>query len=116
MATAKNEVFEICQDENGRWSWIHDTYGKGIGYDSKEAAERAARECIECATQPSIEQCALGEELTKLLNRHSCENNSNTPDFLLARYLLQSLEVYERAVRARDSWYSIAPEPGWSHG
>lgn len=49
-------------------------------------------------------------ELTSLLNRHSVENGSDTPDYILARYLMGCLDTFERAVRQRDSWYqSVKP-------
>lgn len=52
------------------------------------------------------------QELESLINRHSRENGSNTPDFILARYMLACLEAFEEATQKRDSWYDIAPEPG----
>jgi hypothetical protein len=42
-------------------------------------------------------------ELTALLNRHSAENGSNTPDFILALYLLNCLDAYNKAVSQRDA-------------
>jgi hypothetical protein len=33
------------------------------------------------------------------------ENKSNTPDFILARYLVGCLEQFDLAVVQRDSWY-----------
>jgi hypothetical protein len=45
------------------------------------------------------------EELRSLLNRHSRENGSNTPDFILATFLEQVLIDWDHAVRARDQWY-----------
>lgn len=44
-------------------------------------------------------------ELTILLNRHSLETNSNTPDFILAQYLGRCLEAFHLAVQARIKWY-----------
>ena len=44
-------------------------------------------------------------ELTTLLNRYSIENNSDTPDFILAEYILKSLEAFETATKIRDEWY-----------
>ena len=35
------------------------------------------------------------KELTDLLNRYSKENGSNTPDFILARYLIGCLKNYD---------------------
>ena len=47
----------------------------------------------------------LQRELESLINRHSVENNSDTPDFILARYMARSLEVFEDAVNSREVWY-----------
>ena len=44
-------------------------------------------------------------ELKKLINRHSQENNSNTPDFLLASYLIDCLIAFEKTVVAREIWH-----------
>ncbi len=52
--------------------------------------------------RPSFEQ-----ELTALLNRHSKENFSNTPDFILAEYLTGCLEAFNKTAQARDKWYGI---------
>ena len=43
--------------------------------------------------------------LEDLINRHSRENGSNTPDFLLAEYLAACLDAFEKAVNERDQWY-----------
>jgi hypothetical protein len=45
------------------------------------------------------------DELQKLLNRHSRENSSNTPDFILADFLDSALELLNVAVRNRESWH-----------
>lgn len=47
----------------------------------------------------------LRQELTALLNKHSAENGSNTPDWILADYLLRSLDAFEQATKAREIWY-----------
>ena len=44
-------------------------------------------------------------ELTNLINRFSRENESDTPDFILAKYMEDSLKSFERATRARNRWY-----------
>ena len=46
------------------------------------------------------------EELEALLNRHSMENGSNTPDFILAKYLRGCLEAYNEAVQSRAVWFT----------
>ena len=45
------------------------------------------------------------EQLASLLNRNSMENGSDTPDFILAEYLVRALESFDTAVNAREKWY-----------
>lgn len=51
----------------------------------------------------------LEQELTTLLNQHCAENGSDTPDFLLAEFLMGCLEQWNRSVRQRDIWYGRDP-------
>lgn len=53
-------------------------------------------------TNPKFEQ-----ELRDLLNRHSMENGSNTPDYLLAEYLMGCLAAWERTTKQRDAWHGL---------
>ena len=48
---------------------------------------------------------AFEKELEQLLNRHSMENDSFTPDFVLARYLVECLAAWNAAVADREQWY-----------
>jgi hypothetical protein len=43
--------------------------------------------------------------LTRLINHHSLEHHADTPDFLLARYLVRCLDVYHAAIVDREVWY-----------
>ena len=54
---------------------------------------------------PSVFQ----KELEQLINRHSMENGSDTPDYILADYIMGCLSAWKVAVRARDKWYSYTP-------
>lgn len=45
------------------------------------------------------------KDLTSLINRYSLENLSNTPDYMLADYLIDCLHAHTAAVRNRDHWY-----------
>lgn len=49
-------------------------------------------------------------ELQHLINRHSKENGSNTPDFILAKYLDVCLANFNSAVAERERWYGRAVE------
>lgn len=51
------------------------------------------------------EVSSFGKELESLINRHSIENGSNTPDFILAEYLQQCLSAWNSAVASRENWY-----------
>jgi hypothetical protein len=51
------------------------------------------------------------KELESLLNRYSRENASNTPDFILAEYLVNCLESWNQATIHREKWYGRAPQP-----
>jgi hypothetical protein len=50
--------------------------------------------------RPTLEQ-----EIEHALNRHCAENGSDTPDFILAKYLLGALAAWNSAIVAREKWY-----------
>jgi hypothetical protein len=54
----------------------------------------------------------LNDEIAAALNRACAEKESNTPDFILATYLLKSLEAFDLAVRQRERWYGRSPNDG----
>ncbi len=56
----------------------------------------------------------LEQDLAGVLNRHSVENDSNTPDFILAQYLLGCLAVWNVGVQRREKWYGRSESPGAS--
>jgi len=47
----------------------------------------------------------LEKELSGLLNKHSQEKGSDTPDFILAQYLLRCLNNFNVTVARREDWY-----------
>jgi len=52
----------------------------------------------------------LRTEIEQTINSHSAENGSNTPDFVLAGYIMDCLSAFDRAVTAREKWYGRDPE------
>ena len=46
------------------------------------------------------------QKLQELINQHSMENGSNTPDFILAEYLDDCLQVFDKAMFRRAKWYN----------
>jgi hypothetical protein len=45
------------------------------------------------------------KDLERLINRHSLENGSDTPDFILAEYLTKCLEAFDWCVTNREKWH-----------
>ena len=66
------------------------------------------------------------KELENLINKYSMENGSNTPDFIIAEYLVGCLRTFNNAYVARTNWYGssciegegrpleIGTEAGWA--
>ena len=44
-------------------------------------------------------------ELRHILNKYSIENETDTPDFILARYLNECLTVFSNLMKRRSEWY-----------
>jgi hypothetical protein len=55
-----------------------------------------------------IQRAEFRRELEALINKHSMENGSNTPDFILAKYLSGSLRLFDEATAEREQWYGTA--------
>lgn len=49
------------------------------------------------------------KELKELINRHSMESYSETPDYILAQYLSYCLAIYDKTIAARDKWHGFEP-------
>lgn len=49
----------------------------------------------------------LEQEIASVLNRHSVENQSNTPDFLLATYLMRCLQAASGLINRRSAWWGL---------
>ncbi len=56
----------------------------------------------------------LEQAIESVLNRHSAENFSNTPDFILARFLINCLDAWNTGVSRRAEWYGRMDRPGQS--
>lgn len=49
----------------------------------------------------------LEEKLSSLLNSESRENDSNTPDYILAEFMMNCLDAFELASNKREVWFGI---------
>lgn len=70
---------------------------------------------VEITTAGEVVSKGLRHEIEAAVNRVSAENGSNTPDFILADYLVSCLAAYDRAVIARERWYGRPLTPGVLH-
>lgn len=53
----------------------------------------------------NAEKPLFQKELGRLINHYSLENGSDTPDFMLAEYMITCLRTYEILIQKRDKWY-----------
>jgi hypothetical protein len=72
---------------------------------------RKQSQAAESTNEPVPEDTRLRDDIESAINRVSAENGSNTPDFILAQYLIDCLAAYDRAVMAREKWYGREPKP-----
>ena len=56
-----------------------------------------------------MSQLSLQKEIEIAINRASAECESDTPDFILAEYLCGCLDIWNKATKARESWYGRSP-------
>lgn len=47
----------------------------------------------------------LRDDIASAINKASAENGSNTPDFILAAFLVDCLAAFDKASRAREKWF-----------
>lgn len=52
------------------------------------------------------------KELEQVINKYSKENGSNTPDWVLAHFLMSCLESFDKAVNQRSEYWNIPKFPG----
>jgi hypothetical protein len=67
---------------------------------------------IEITPAGEVVPKGLSERIRHALNCVCAENESNTPDFILADYLVSCLAAFDRAVNQRERWYGRSPRHG----
>lgn len=45
------------------------------------------------------------ESLARLINCYSLESGSDTPDFILAEFVVDAIKLFDKTVKKRDEWY-----------
>lgn len=51
------------------------------------------------------------KDVKNIINSNCIENYSNTPDFILAEFLTNTLKTVEKLMNNRDKWYGFNPWP-----
>lgn len=51
----------------------------------------------------------LKSKIKQAVNSVSAENGSDTPDFILAEYICDCLNAFDKAVASREAWYGRRP-------
>jgi hypothetical protein len=55
---------------------------------------------------------AVLSDLEALVNKHSLENGSGTPDYILATYLWACIETWNASTKTRDRWWGFDAKIG----
>lgn len=55
--------------------------------------------------EQSERKSELKDDIMHAINKASAENGSNTPDFILAEYLVGCLENFDKTMSLREAWY-----------
>ena len=54
-----------------------------------------------------MKKTKLEGDLSDLINCECRENDSNTPDFLLAEFMVKCLDAFELAINKREVWLGV---------
>ncbi len=95
--------------KNGQWrarvkrDGIEYSLGNHTTFNQAQEAERAW--ALSWPPRQSAEEHSLQRALEHLLNSFSLENGSDTPDFVLATFLLNCLRAFDQGVQERQKFY-----------
>lgn len=77
----------------------------GYRYESGKLPAVYWKDASEPMREPAEVPGGLRKDIEEVLNKHSAENGSNTPDFILAEYITDCLEAFDKATNSRERWY-----------
>jgi hypothetical protein len=112
----KGAIAELWEDDNRRWrpvyigEWIvqQDEGWLSVTQEWLDLnCERLDEDRVGRPPLPEGHQYVYSElevALQRLINEHSAENDSGTPDYILASYLSGALGLFNITVRARANW------------
>ena len=81
----------------------------------ENAAEKVDSFGVTNSEQAAYNRKKFSEKLGDLVNTFSIENKSNTPDFILAEFMVYCLAAFEAASLRREAWFGISLDVarGW---
>ena len=71
----------------------------GCACSKKNSCIHCVKKCDTVRKSPT-----LTESIAMILNTYCAENESNTPDFILAAYLIDCLSAYNKATKWKNKW------------
>lgn len=82
-------------------------YDMQVNYDRWELTAKEGEMQLSTPETPgqSATLVDFRAKVESLINSMCLENGSNTPDFILAEYLADCLETFDKAVIRRERWY-----------
>ena len=92
------------------WDLIHFKNVGELGFCDLEDAIDSVFGIENDCDPPQSPSPSFQKDLEALLNRHSEENGSGTPDWILAEYLVSCLKTFDQNVAIRYNWRSLFPE------
>lgn len=85
--------------EIGGWAMLYQD-----GFKSISPARAFVEGYIPLSLMPE-EPKTLERAIEHAINKFSAESGSNTPDFILAQFLMGALSAWDAAVKRREEWY-----------
>lgn len=73
------------------------------------AALREGADALAEAQRIYPDPVTFPDKIRRAINSCSKENASDTPDFILADYLVACLDAYSETVKRRDKWFNFVP-------
>jgi hypothetical protein len=64
----------------------------------------------------TMDKEGLRHDIERAINANSAEAGSNTPDFILAEYLVDCIAAFDKSSTRREQWYGVKQSPGQKRG
>ena len=61
-------------------------------------------------SEPVSKEYTFRQELTGLINKHNLEQHCNTPDYIIAEYLVNCFNSYCEVKNHNDVWHGIGKD------